>query len=125
MTTASAAKIGTPIKESAEVSAVDTAVGASFIASGIGSTVLGLMVVGAEMSTSFKDAINWVKPVGPLSGKTTIAVIAFLVSWALLHVGLKGRAVNLTTTFTIAMVLIVLGLLLTFPPVFILFAPAE
>src|SRR5262245_30730454 len=121
-TTASAVKTGTPVKEDVEVTAMDTAVGAAFIASGIGSTVLGLMVVGAEASTTFKDSLAWVKPVGPLSGKTGIAVIAFIVSWLLLHFGMKGRAVKLTTSFTIAIVLIVLGVLLTFPPVFELFA---
>jgi hypothetical protein len=106
------------------VSAVDAAVGSAFIASGIGSTVLGLMVVLAEASENFANSLKFVAPVGPLSGKTTIAVIAYLVSWVLLHFTI-GKNIKLNTAFTITLVLIGLGFLMTFPPFFELFAPVE
>lgn len=121
-TTANVAKIVAPAKEKTEVVAMDSAVGAAFIASGIGSTVLGLAIIGAEASAGIKDALNLWNPAGPLSGKTTVAVIAFLVSWVLLHLGMKNRSVNLSTSFIVSLVLIGIGLLLSFPPIFELFA---
>jgi hypothetical protein len=105
------------------VSSVDSAVGAAIIAGGIGSTVLGIFVVGAEASAGIKSFLNWYNPVGPLSGKTGLAVIAFIVSWIGLHFYMRERSIKLMTSFSIGLGLIVLGLLLTFPPIFTLFAP--
>ena len=113
-----------PEAQTGTVSAVDSAVGASFIAAGIGSTFFGLAVIGAEMSTGFKTAITLVQPVGPLSGKAAIGVVAFFLSWVILHYALKGRNVKLVHSFTIGIVLILLGVLFTYPPFFLLFAPA-
>ena len=111
-------------QEEVEVSAAERAVGAAFIASGIGATVLGLMIVLTEMKAGagLKAALTWVGPVGPLSGKTGVAVIAFIVSWVGLHFAFKRWAVTLTTSFIIAVVLLVLGLLMSYPPFFDLFA---
>ena len=111
-------------KETIEVSEAERAVGAAFIASGIGSTVLGIAIVLTEMKAGagLKAALTWTAPVGPLSGKTGVAVIAFVISWVVLHFAFKRRAVTLTTSFIIALVLIALGFILSFPPVFDLFA---
>jgi hypothetical protein len=100
------------------VSAADRAMGASMIASGVGSLVLGIAVVLAEINPDFKTFATWNSGVGPLSGKTGLSVIAFLVSWVALHYGFQRRAVSLTTSFMITVGLVVLGLLLTFPPIF-------
>jgi hypothetical protein len=112
------------VQEVVEISAAERAVGAAFIASGIGSTVLGLVIVLTELKAGagLKAALTWVGPVGPLSGKTGVAVIAFVLSWVALHFAFKKWAISLTTAFIIAVVLIVLGLVLSFPPVFDLFA---
>lgn len=103
-------------------SALDREVGAALIASGIGSLVLGLTVVGAAASESIGDALRWSDAVGPLSGKTGVAVIAFVLSWLGLHFAFKNARLTLMTSFVITLVLVGLGLLLTFPPVFELFA---
>lgn len=105
----------------APVSTADRAMGAAMIASGIGSLTLGIMIILAEVSPAIKTALTLNKAVGPLSGKTTVAVIAFLVSWLVLHYIFRGKAVALGTSFIVAAVLLVLGLLLTFPPVFMSF----
>ncbi|SRR5581483_9392281 len=122
----SQAQIGADIKsgEGAEVSILDREVGAAFIASGIGSFVLGLLVVLTEMKAGkgLSAALNWVGPVGPLSGKTGVAVIAFVVGWVVLHFAFKNRAVTLTTAFVITLILVGLGVLMSFPPFFELFA---
>jgi hypothetical protein len=122
----SQAQIGTDVKskESLEVSILDKEVGAAFIASGIGTFALGLMIILTEMKAGagLKAALTWVGPVGPLSGKTGVAVIAFVVSWVALHFAFKNRAITLTTAFVITLVLVGLGVLMSFPPFFELFA---
>ena len=97
---------------------------AAFLAGGIASFVLGLMVTLAEMPAlvDLKNALVWSTPVGSLSGKTGVAVIAFLVSWAIAHFMMKDKDVNLKTYVIVAGVLTALGFLLTFPPFFELFA---
>jgi hypothetical protein len=107
-----------------QITELDREVGAAFVASGIGSFVLALVIVLTEMKAGagFKSFLNFVGPVGPLSGKTTVAVIAFVVSWVALHFAFKTRAVTLTRAFTIAMILIVLSVIFSFPPVFEIFA---
>src|SRR5262245_336778 len=91
--------------ESQEVtSSVDSAVGAAFIASGFGSFVLGLAVLGAETNASIKSFLTWIGPVGPLSGKVGLAVIGFVLSWIILHFVLRDRPLKLTTSFAISLV---------------------
>src|SRR6266508_4269936 len=55
------------------------------VAAGIGALVLGIFTTLAEASTGMKDWLQWNDRVGPLSGKTILAVIAFFASWAVLH----------------------------------------
>ena len=97
---------------------------AAFLAGGIGCFVLGMLVTLTEMPAlvDLKNALTWSNPVGPLSGKTGVAVIAFLVSWAITHFTMKDKDVNLKTYVIVAGVLTALGFLLTFPPFFELFA---
>jgi hypothetical protein len=100
-------------------------VAAVLLATGIGSLVLAILVVWAEASESFKDSLVYSDDVGPLSGKTIWAVVAFFASWAGLHAVLRHREVNLRTIWLITLALLALGLLGTFSPFFELFAPAE
>jgi hypothetical protein len=99
---------------------------AAFLAGGIGCFVLGVLVTLTAMPAlvDLKNALNWNNPVGPLSGKTGVAIIAFLLSWAVAHFAMKGKEVNLKTYVIVAGVLTMLGFLLTFPPFFDLFAGA-
>ena len=100
----------------------DGAAAAALVAAGFGSTVLGLLVVGAEMSESLKNALTLNAGVGALSGKTILATVAFIVSWIVLHYLWKDKDVNFGRMTTVAGVLITIGILLTFPPIFLLFA---
>jgi hypothetical protein len=117
----------------------DGPVVAAFVAAGIASLVLGIGVVLNEASGSIKDATGFDvnaflqfdktyglgSGVGPLSGKVALAVIAFALSWVVLHIWLRGKEVDFRTGFIVALVLVGLGFALTFPPIFMLFAPAE
>lgn len=109
---------GHPVRPNGPVAAV-------LLATGIGSLVLAVLVVWAEASESFAESLAYSDRVGPLAGKTTWAVVAFLVSWAGLHAYLRRRDVNLHTVWLITLALLALGLLGTFSPFFELFAPAE
>lgn len=98
---------------------------AAILAAGIGVFALGLLTVLSEASTAVHDWLeswDFDQGVGPLAGKTTLAVIVWAVSWIVLAVGLRGRDVDLRRWFWVSLVLGVLGLLGTFPPIFRAFA---
>jgi hypothetical protein len=111
---------------------------AAFLAAGVASLAIGIGVVLNEASATIKNAIGIDfnaflqfdknfgigSGVGPLSGKVALAVIAFVLSWVLFHVWLRGKEVNFRTGFIAALVLIGLGFALTFPPIFKIFASA-
>lgn len=97
-------------------------ISAAIIAAGVGALALGLLTVLAEASASVKDFLTWSDPVGPLSGKTLGAVAIWLVSWVVLHLALRNRPRETRPALTIALVLVALGVLGTFPPIFQLFA---
>jgi hypothetical protein len=94
---------------------------AALLGGGIGSAVFGLIVLISEVSESFATSLNWYSPVGPLSGKTTLGVAAFLIAWGALYAMWKDKEVNFNTISAIAFILLGIGLLGTFPPVWHLF----
>lgn len=105
-------------------------VAAAFVAAGVASFVLGVFVTLNEVS---KDVNNFLKfdanygigsGVGPLSGKVTLAVIAFAISWVVLHLALRGKEVDFRKAFAVSLILVGLGFALTFPPIFTALAPA-
>ena len=53
----------------------------------------------------------------------TLATIAFVNSWVVVHLALRGKKVDFRKAFTASLVLAGLGFALTFPPVVLLFAP--
>ena len=91
---------------------------AAILTAGVGSAVIGLMTTGAVISAGLKSALNWWSPAGPLTGKTGAGVIAWLVSWIILHTLWKDEDVALVRVLVVTLMLLALGLLLTFPPVF-------
>jgi len=98
-------------------------IAAAILAGGIGCLALGLFTTLAEASSSFSDWLSWDNDVGPLSGKTALAVIVWLVSWAVLHVVYRAKPFETRRALTIALVLVALGVLGTFPTFFQIFAP--
>jgi hypothetical protein len=91
---------------------------ALILAGGIAVLCMGLVTTLGEASTGIADALQWNDRVGPLSGKTLITVIVFALAWGLLT-ALWRRANPPLRSITIASaVLIVLGLVGTFPTFF-------
>ena len=97
-------------------------VAAAVLATGIGAFVLGLLTTLSEASTGVHDFLEFDEGVGPLSGKTIIAVIAYFASWALLHGLWRRQDPALRPILIATAVLIVLGILGTFPTFFQAFA---
>lgn len=98
---------------------------AAMLAAAIGVFALGLVTVLAEASVGVHDWLeSWEfgQGVGPLAGKTTVAVIIWIVSWIVLGIALRGRDVRLGTWILASAILMVLGVLGTFPPIFTSFA---
>jgi hypothetical protein len=100
-------------------------VAAAIIAGGVGALSLGVLTTLAEASVDIKDLLNLYDPVGPLAGKTIGAVIIWLASWVVLHLMYKDKPLETPRALTVALVLIGLGILGTFPIFFQAFAPAE
>lgn len=94
-------------------------VAAAFLAGGIGSAAMGIITLLSELldaKSAFVTSLVWVKPVGPLSGKTSLAIIIYFVSWAVLYFVFRGKETNFSRIAIITAVLVVIGLLGTFPP---------
>jgi hypothetical protein len=97
-------------------------VAAAMLATGVGTFVLGLLTTLNEASTGVHDFLEFDEDVGPLSGKTIIAVIAYLASWAVLQGLWRRQNPALRPILIATAVLIVLGILGTFPTFFQAFA---
>ena len=94
---------------------------AAMISAGLGALTIGILTTGAEMSEALKTSLNIYNPSGPLAGKTTGGIAVWLISWLILNALWKNKDLNLRSAFTWTLVLLALGLLLTFPPFFAAF----
>jgi hypothetical protein len=90
---------------------------AAVLAAGIGAFLMALIALLADKSPAIKSAMIFYKPTGPLSGVTTCAIFLWLVAWFVLHARWKNRNVAMGCAGTVALVLLVLAVLLTFPPI--------
>jgi hypothetical protein len=93
-------------------------VAASIVGAGIGVASLGPVVSLAEAVAAVGNILDIYDPVGNLSGKTTVAVVAWLVVWLALHRSWRSRAISAGWTIKATIALIVVGVLGTFPPFF-------
>jgi hypothetical protein len=88
---------------------------ASFLAAGIGAFALGLIVILNNAGVFVAPALY--APAGGVSGRTTLAAVIWLIGWAVLHSRWKGRQIESRRVHAVTLILIGLGVLLTFPPV--------
>jgi hypothetical protein len=102
---------------------VNGPVSAALLAGGIGSAAMGLITLIYELDdkSAFAKAMAWNKGVGGLSGKSSLAIIVFFVAWAILHYLWKDKETDFARISSIAIALLIVGLLGTFPPVWHLF----
>jgi len=91
---------------------------AALLAGGIGAVTYGIFIILAEGIKVVGNVLNWYNPSGNLSGKTGMMIIVWLVSWVYLNNQWKDKDVDFQKISTIALILLLLGVLLTVPPVF-------
>ena len=89
---------------------------AAILAAGIGCAAMGILAFAGDASDAIGKFLNFYNPTGTLSGVTTLAILAWLVSWFVLsrlwaHSNVAIARVNLS-----AFILLLVGFLLTFPP---------
>jgi hypothetical protein len=97
---------------------------AAMISAGIGIFVLGFFTTAAVISGGIKSFLlwwEWGQGVGPLAGKSTLAILAWLISWFILDRLWRKKDVELMTAFYIGLGLGILGAIGTFPTFFELF----
>jgi hypothetical protein len=87
---------------------------AAFLAAGMGAFAMGLIVLLNEIGLLSVPALY--APAGGVSGRTTIAVLVWLVSWSVLHARWKYRDIATGPVAILTLVLTALGILATFPP---------
>lgn len=90
---------------------------AAILAAGIGAFALAVFAIAADKVAAIKNMMIFWKPTGPLSGVTTCAILVWLLVWLVLDRSWTKKDVPLARISTVALTLLVLGLLLTFPPV--------
>jgi hypothetical protein len=92
---------------------------AAYVGAAIGALAMGLVVILNEAGIFAAPALYG--PAGGVSGRTAIAVVIWLIGWGLLHHRWKDREIEPRRVHVVAFILIVLGLLFTFPPVWKVF----
>ena len=89
---------------------------AAILATGIGSFAVAVLTVVADKSVLVKNQLAIYKPTGALSGVTTAAIVVWLAAWAILEWRWQKKTIQLKPINVVALVLLGLSLLLTFPP---------
>ena len=90
---------------------------AAMLAAAIGSFVLALFAIAGDKSVTIKNSLTFYQPTGPLSGVTTVAVIVWFLVWGFLEWRWGKRAVAMSRINRVSLAMLVLSILLTFPPI--------
>jgi hypothetical protein len=88
---------------------------AAFLGGGIGAFAMGLVVILNEAGIFAAPTLYG--PAGGVSGRTTLATIVWLVVWGVLHHRWNGREIAPRRMYPVTLMLIGLGILATFPPI--------
>ncbi len=94
---------------------------AAILEAGFGCFVMGLVTTVAAGVAALSGAIAFVKPVGPLSGKSDIAIAAYFIAWLVLYRVWRKQDINIGRVGTATLILVGLGILGTFPTFFDVF----
>ncbi len=91
---------------------------AALLGGGIGAFAMGAVVLLNEAGLLAAPALYG--PAGGVSGRTTLATIVWLMAWAVLHYRWNRREIAPGRIGAVTLILIVVGVLGTFPPVWAL-----
>lgn len=89
---------------------------AAILSAGIGCFALSVFAVVADASKPIAGLFTFYRPTGPLSGVTTAAILLWLATWFVLARLWRNKTVAAAKVNAVAFVLLLLGVLLTFPP---------
>jgi hypothetical protein len=89
---------------------------AAILSAGIGSCVLGVLAFAADAVPAINRLFRFWDPAGALSGVTTTAIVVWLAAWFVLSRRWALRDVSLVWVNLASGLMLVAGLLLTFPP---------
>lgn len=92
---------------------------AAFLSAGIGSFALGFIVILNSAGLFPVPALYG--PAGGVTSRTTLAVVIWLIGWGVLHRRWKDQQIEPRRIHVLSFILIAMGLLLTFPPVWSVF----
>jgi hypothetical protein len=99
---------------------------AALLAAAVGMLTLGVVNVLTAASAPFEAWVHavgklWMPGadgIGPYSGKETLAALAWLGSWAVLHAALRARELNLSRWVIVFLLGVGVATTLIWPPVF-------
>jgi hypothetical protein len=87
------------------------------LAAAIGCFVLAIIAFAGDKSVPIKNSLSFYKPTGALSGVTTVAIVFWFLAWGFLEWRWGKRAVAMSRINRVSLALLVLSILLTFPPI--------
>jgi hypothetical protein len=90
---------------------------AAMLAAAVGSLVLAVIAFAGDKSVPIKNSLNFYKPTGPLSGVTTLAIVVWFLAWGFLEWRWGKRTVAMSRINRVSLAMLVLSILLTFPPI--------
>jgi hypothetical protein len=89
---------------------------AAILAAGIGALALGILAFAADAVPAIGQAMNFWPPSGALSGVTTIAIVVWLATWFVLARRWATRDLDMVFINGGAFAMVLVTLVLTFPP---------
>jgi hypothetical protein len=90
--------------------------GAAILSAGAGCAALGIFAVAADASKTIAKLLMFYLPTGPLSGVSSVAILLWLGTWYILARLWRTKTVAIAKVNATALLLLALGILLTFPP---------
>src|SRR5687767_2206931 len=85
---------GAPVTAVGHAVRPNGAAAAAHLAAGLGCLAMGLLTWLGAGNETIDQALTLFAPVGPLSGKSTGAVLVWLLTWAGLHALWRRRSLN-------------------------------
>jgi hypothetical protein len=90
---------------------------AAVLAAATGVFMIGFLNIAGEFVGTIRNLLTWNRDIGSVTGKAGVAVIVWLLVWALLGASYRGRDVDAGRLLMISWVLIIVGFVLTLPVV--------
>ncbi|MFZ5769731.1 MAG: hypothetical protein ACOY3F_13715 [Bacillota bacterium] len=89
---------------------------AALVGAGIGVVALGAVQLLSELYKGLGELLQLHAGIGPYSGKLLVSGLAWLVSWLIAGLVVQRRSVDLRRALYVTVGLVVLGVILIYPP---------